>query len=74
MGDGDEIFIVCHDVMLTNLNNMTDYHVELFWLAYEIILFFSESRYNINGYFKTCILHWMNSTHRQERGQECGQK
>ena len=35
--------------MSTDLNNMTDYRVERFWLAYEIILFFSASRYNING-------------------------
>ena len=73
MGDGDKIFMVCHDVMLTDLNNMTDYRVEWFWLANEIILFFSKSRHNINGYFKTCILQWVNSTHRQERKQECGQ-
>ena len=58
MGDGDEIFMVCYDVMFTDLNNMTDYRVEWFWLVDEIILFFSVSRFNINGYFKTCILHW----------------
>ena len=30
MGDGDKIFMVCHDVMLTDLNNITDYRVEWF--------------------------------------------
>ena len=30
--------------MLTDLNNMTDYRVEWFWLANEIILFFYVSR------------------------------
>ena len=57
--------------MPTDLNNMADYRVEWFWLAYEIVLFFSVSRrYNINGYLKTCNLHWKNSTQRQERRQE----
>ena len=28
--DEDEIFMVSHDVMLTDLNNMTDYRVEWF--------------------------------------------
>ena len=28
LGDGDEIFMVCHDVMPTDLNNITDYRIE----------------------------------------------
>ena len=36
MGDGNKISLVGHDVMLTDLNNMTNYCVEWFWLATKV--------------------------------------
>ena len=48
--------------MFTDLSTMADYRVEWFWLDNEIILFFSKSRYNVNGLrFAIFILHWMNT-------------
>ena len=81
MGEGNKILALGWS--LTDLNTMADYRVEKFWLANEIF-FFSESRIQdttltviLKFAFckqKCCYAGAENGTHRQERGQECGQK